>query len=96
MPHLTIVATIKAKADQVEIMKAELEKMVALTRAEDGCVQYDLHQDNDDPSRFLFYENWQSRDHWQRHMASEHLQAYQQATADAVEEITIFEMTRIA
>ena len=96
MTKLTIVATIKAYPGKADVVRAELEKLVETTRAETGCVQYDLHQDNDDPSRFLFFENWQSRELWQAHMNAPHLQAYGQATEGAVEEFTLYEMTQIA
>ncbi len=46
MANLTIVANIKAKADKIELVKRELEKLIGITRLEEGCVQYDLHQDN--------------------------------------------------
>lgn len=93
MPHLTIIADITAKADKVDLVKAELAKLVAPTLAEEGCVQYDLHLDNDNPAHFLFYENWESRDLWQQHMNSQHLKAYKAATEGAAE-VVIYEMTK--
>ncbi|MDB4766109.1 antibiotic biosynthesis monooxygenase [bacterium] len=96
MAHLTIVANIKAKADKVDLVKAELEKLIATTRKEAGCVQYDLHQDNENPTHFLFFENWESRELWQAHMGSQHLKDFGVATDGAVEEITVNEMTKIA
>lgn len=95
MPALTIVAHIKAKADQVELVKSELEKLIETTRSEQGCLQYDLHQDNDDPAHFLFFENWESRELWQLHMGNQHLKDYLAATDGAVEEFTLSEMTQI-
>ncbi|QDT69022.1 Putative monooxygenase [Planctomycetes bacterium MalM25] len=95
MPNLTIVANIKAKADRVDLVKGELLKLTAPTRAEAGCVQYDLHQDNENPAHFLFFENWESRELWQDHMGSEHLAAFKAAAGDALEGITINEMTQI-
>lgn len=79
MAQLTIVANIHAHPDKIDLVKTELQKLVAITRAEAGCLQYDLHQDNDDPAHFLFYENWRSRDLWQAHMNAPHLTAYGQA-----------------
>jgi quinol monooxygenase YgiN len=57
MAKLTIFANIKAKADRIDLVKAELEKRLDITRAEAGCINYDLHQDNENPAHFLFYEN---------------------------------------
>lgn len=96
MSKLTIVANIKAKSDKIDLVKAELEKLVPITRSEKGCLQYDLHQDNDIPGHFMFYENWESRDLWQTHMNAPHLQAYMTATDGAVEEFTLHEMSHIA
>ena len=95
MPKLTIVAHITAKDDEVDFVKAELEKIIPPTRKEAGCLQYDLHQDNDNPAQFMFYENWETRELWQDHMNSQHLKALQAATADAIVEISIVEMTLV-
>lgn len=96
MAKLTIVANIKTKADKIDLVKTELEKLIDITRAEKGCINYDLHQDNEDPAHFLFYENWESRELWQTHIANTHLAAYMAATEGAVESFTLNEMTRIA
>ena len=92
---LTIVARIEAKPDQIELVKSELIKLIEPTRAEAGCLQYDLHQDNNQPEVFLFYENWETRELWQAHMENEHLKAYMAATDGAVADFTLNEMSRI-
>jgi quinol monooxygenase YgiN len=96
MSKLTIVAHITAKSDKIELVKAELEKLIDVTRAEEGCRQYDLHQDNEDPAHFMFYENWDSRELWQAHMNNQHLKDYLAATDGAVEVFTLHEMAHLA
>ena len=97
MAKLTIVANIKAKADKIELVKEELLKLVALTRAEDeGCITYNLHQDNENPAHFLVYENWESNELLQKHIDSEHFKACMAVTEGVMEEFTVNEMTRIA
>ncbi len=96
MAQLTIVANITAKADKVDLVKAELLKLIDITRAEEGCINYVLHLDNENPSHFLFYENWESKELWQTHMANDHRVTYLAATEGAVEEFTVNEMTQIA
>lgn len=96
MANLTIVANIKAKADKIELVKIELEKLIDITRLEDGCIQYDLHQDNENPAQFMFFENWLSRELWQIHMGAQHLKDYLAATDGAIEEFTLNEMTKVA
>ena len=95
MSKLTIVANIKAKTDKIDLVKAELEKLIDITRAEEGCLQYDLHQDNENPAHFMFYENWESRELWQEHMNNTHLAEYMKATEGAVASFTLNEMTKL-
>lgn len=93
---LIIVAHIHAKPENESQVRAELEKLIPITRAEEGCIQYDLHRDNEDPAHFMFYETWASRDLWQTHMNAPHLAAYMKATDGMVAEFTLHEMTKIA
>ena len=94
MNELTIVAIIRAVAGRGDAAAVEIEKLVEPTQAEDGCIRYDLHRDNVDPDRFLFYETWASRPQWQAHMNSDHIAVYKTATGELVESVEIFEMTR--
>ncbi|PIE60979.1 MAG: antibiotic biosynthesis monooxygenase [Desulfobacterales bacterium] len=96
MAKLTIIANITAKADKIETVKAELLKLIAPTREEEGCITYDLHQDNENPAHFLFYENWESRDLLQAHLDSDHLKHFVAVTEGALDEFTVNEMTHIA
>ena len=92
---LTIIARIEAKKNKVDLVKSELLKLIEPTRKEQGCLQYDLHQDNENPAIFMFYENWENRELWQIHMNNEHLKAYMDATDGAVENFTLNEMSPI-
>ncbi|MCB0331153.1 MAG: antibiotic biosynthesis monooxygenase [Bdellovibrionales bacterium] len=93
---LTIVATITAKPGYVEKVRQELLMLIAPTLQEAGCLQYDLHQDNENPSVFLFFENWSSREEWLNHMESPHLLAHRAATTEMVESIEIREMSQLS
>ncbi len=96
MTKLTIVANIHAHPDKIDLVKGELEKLVSPTRAEAGCLQYDLHRDNEDPAHFMFYETWESRELWQVHMNAPHLKLYMDATDGAIAEFSLHEMSHIA
>jgi len=91
---LIIVAKILAKEEKRESVKEELRKLIDITRKEEGCINYDLHQDNE--NLFLFYENWTNRNLWQKHVNNAHLVEYMKATEGAVEEFILNEMTPIA
>jgi len=96
MAKLTIIANITAKKNKIELVKAELEKLIKPTRAEAGCLQYDLHRDNENPAHFLFLENWESRELWQDHMKAKPLKDYLAAVEGAVSSFTLSEMTQIS
>ncbi len=95
MSRLTVVAKVVAKKESVESVKSELLKLVAPTREEEGCIEYNLHQDNDDPALFIFYENWESAACLEKHITSDHFKAYAGAVDGLIEEKTVHKMTRI-
>ena len=95
MTTLTIVARIEAKSDKIELVKNALIKLIEPTRNEEGCLQYDLHQDNENAEVFVFYENWQSRELWQVHMNNDHLKTYMEETEGAVVSFTLNEMALV-
>jgi len=73
---VTVVARIKAKEGLEERVKQELMNLLAPTRSEEGCINYDLHQSVQDKSLFLFYENWKSEDDLKRHLENQHLKNF--------------------
>ena len=92
---LTIVARIEANHDKIDLVKSKLLKLIEPTLNEAGCIQYDLHQDSDNPAVFLFYENWENRELWQAHMNNAHLAEYVRATQGAVAASNLYEMTKL-
>jgi quinol monooxygenase YgiN len=76
MTALTVIARLQAKKGQEEELGRTLHGLVAPTRAEKGCVTYDLHRSHDDPGLFIFYETWETRPLWDDHMKSPHLVAF--------------------
>lgn len=92
---LTVVARIKAKAGMEAKVKEVLLGLVAPTRQEAGCINYDLHQALDDKSLFVFYENWLSKKDLDEHLQTPHLQAFLAKVDDLLAEpvdITLWEM----
>ncbi len=95
MSNLTVVAKVVAKQDAVETLKAELVKLVAPTRQEQGCIEYRLHQDNYDPAVFIFYENWESMACLERHINSSHYREYAAAVKGLIAEKMVHKMTAV-
>ncbi|MFC0185498.1 Quinol monooxygenase YgiN [Pseudarcicella hirudinis] len=82
---LTLIAKITAKAGKEEEAKAELIKIVAPTLAEEGCIEYTLHQSAEDPKLFFFYENWESKEHLAKHSVSAHITAFGEKAGELLE-----------
>ena len=87
--QLTIVAQITARPEHFELVKKALIQLIAPTRAEEGCINYDLHQDLESKNLFFFYENWESREHWNAHRKTAHIQAYKEATEGMIEGVKL-------
>lgn len=86
MSVLNIIAVIKAKAGKESETKQALQSIVGPTRDEKGCIDFDLYQATDDPSSFMFYENWTTRDALDAHMQTPHIQAFGQKAGDLLAE----------
>lgn len=71
--QVTVVVRIKAKAGMEAQVRQELLNLLRPTRAEKGCLNFDMHQDPHDPTLFLFHENWVSEDDLQRHFETPHI-----------------------
>lgn len=92
---LTVVAIIRAEEGQEEAARAALEALIAPTRAEDGCIQYDLHRDHADPGLFIFYENWRDEAALERHLAAPHLVAHGERSRGIIKSADVRRMMRI-
>ena len=74
--NVTVIAHIRAKPGQEEQVKGALLALCAPTRVEKGCINYDLHQSQDDSALFAFHENWVSKNDLDVHLQSPHVQAF--------------------
>jgi len=70
---ITVGATFQAKPGKEDELKQALIGLLAPTRQEAGCINYDLHVLPEDPARFLFHENWMSKAHLDAHLQSAHI-----------------------
>lgn len=95
MSQLTVVAKIVAKAESAGSVKSELLKLIAPTRKEEGCIEYTLHQDNENPAVFIFYETWESAACLAKHVSTPHYTSYVNAVVSMIEGKVVHKMTRI-
>jgi quinol monooxygenase YgiN len=74
--QLIVVARVRAKAGQEARLRHELQGLVSPTRAEAGCLRYDLNESKTEPGWFLFYEIWKSEADLDKHFQTPYLKAF--------------------
>jgi quinol monooxygenase YgiN len=95
--YLTVVAELTAKPGKENDLRDALAGLIEPTRNEDGCVEYVLHESTDRPGRFVFYENWKSREALDQHLRTPYLQALSARSGELLAEpARILTYTRIA
>ena len=74
--QLTITGFMTIQPGTAPILLPQIDALVDQTRAEPGCINYDFHQHNADPHRFVFYENFVDQAAFDAHFAEPHTQAW--------------------
>jgi quinol monooxygenase YgiN len=69
---VTLVVILRSKEGQHLLLEAEIRALIAPTRKEEGCMQYDLHHSVDQLNLFLLHEVWATRAHHTAHTKTPH------------------------
>jgi quinol monooxygenase YgiN len=93
--QLTVVALIRAKSQYTEDIYEGLRGLIEPTLPEEGCINYDLHQDRDDPALFVFHENWETEWHLEQHLESDHIKAFLASAEGKIESVDIRKLRRV-
>ncbi len=67
--QIVLMARLNVKKDAVENLKQAALAIVAESRKETGCVNYDIHQAIDDETVFLWHETWANKSALDEHFA---------------------------
>ncbi|HUR96565.1 MAG TPA: putative quinol monooxygenase [Pyrinomonadaceae bacterium] len=70
---LRVVAHLTAKLDKIDETREVLLSLVQRTRAEPGCIVYELLENNADPTDFTFVEEWTGEAALSAHLDSDHM-----------------------
>jgi quinol monooxygenase YgiN len=93
---LTLIARLRGKPGQESRLLQELQRLVATTRAEPGCIAYDLHQSQADPALFMFYEVWKGQADLDAHFQTPHMKAFGKIGQELLEgEMDLTKWTRL-
>jgi quinol monooxygenase YgiN len=73
---IKVVSKNQVPTENIEAFKALAAKMVDETIKEDGCIDYALFEDEEDPNILVFVETWESRAHLEAHFEAPHFKLY--------------------
>lgn len=79
-----LTALVKCKAGTTAQMKEFLDKLVAASRQEEACLQYELYQSTTDETQFIFHETWASQEGLDQHVKQEHFQLFSGQITDII------------
>ena len=74
--RVALVVVFRAAAGRVDDLRTALLDLTVATRAEEGCVLYDLHEDVNDPDVLAFYEIWATPAAHAAHDEAPHVKAF--------------------
>ena|ERR1700722_1966157 len=66
---IVVLLDFRVKPDVIEESKEFFKKILPETRAYAGCQGVDVYNNADDPTNIIFYERWQSKEHYQKYFA---------------------------
>ena len=66
---VVVLLEIQVKPEAIDEMKAFLQRILPDTRAYDGCQGIDIYGNLDDTGNLVFYERWDSRQHYEKYFA---------------------------
>ncbi|MBF0381979.1 MAG: antibiotic biosynthesis monooxygenase [Magnetococcales bacterium] len=89
MSIISVHATVFAKEGKEEEVKQHLLGLLGPTRAEKGCINYDLHQSTDPGKKgdFIFYENWENQECFNGHLNAPHVKEFLGKADDLLKEM---------
>jgi quinol monooxygenase YgiN len=71
-----VIATLTIKPEMKAELFAAAKDCIAATRAEKGCISYDLFESTTDPDKLVFVELWASAERLPEHSRSDHMRAF--------------------
>lgn len=76
---LVIAGTVRVPAENIERFRPHMERMLAASRAEDGCIEYSYAVDVADPGLIRVFEAWRDEAALQAHFATPHMAEWRAA-----------------
>lgn len=74
-----VAATFRIRPGTIEPFVEAAYAVIDIARREPGCLLYDLHASVTDPDRLVWLEQWDSRETFDRHLATPYMAIFRHA-----------------
>jgi quinol monooxygenase YgiN len=85
MAGMVLIARFHAAPDKREALRAALAALAPPTRAEPGCLSFEVLNSNRDPDLFFIHSRWQDEAAFDRHAELAHTQRFVTAASAAID-----------
>jgi len=84
----------KTKPEYQENYLQEFSETAKEVRSEDGCLEYELYRKDSDGCEFFLFERWESKNHVEIHLKTQHMIDFLNKTQDWFEskDVKIYEV----
>jgi quinol monooxygenase YgiN len=91
---IVLIARLKVKDDKVEEAKAAALAIVAGSRTEEGCINYDVHQAIDDETVFVWNETWADKTALDEHFEKDYFKVFFARVGEIAAEPPVITLTK--
>ena len=83
---IVLIARLKVKSEEVERAKSAALALVGDSRAEAGCINYDIHQSIEDETVFFWHETWVNKAALDEHFETPFFKQFFETVGEVAEE----------
>jgi quinol monooxygenase YgiN len=81
-PKVAVIGIVRFPPERAADIRPVIQKLVAATRQEEGCIAYDVAEDVLEPGLFRFSEMWTDAEGLKRHTTAPHIPPWHQASRE--------------
>lgn len=96
---LIVLAKVTAKSGMADNIINESKAIIEATRAEEGCIEYNLYKSTEEENVLSFIEKWESKEFLESHLKQQHFIDFGSAIEDFLAkdlEISVYSSEEIA
>jgi len=90
-----LTAIVKSKVETTATLRTVLLDMVANSRKEEACIQYDLHESAADHT-FIFQEEWKDQPGLDLHNQQSYILAFVEQAGALTDDVVIYKTEKLA